>query len=181
VPVSVGIGVDLAISDSRKGDYTVIVPLATDWEGFKYLLPYTRMQTGDIDVIIDGMLDACLRYKASIMNIETVQFQQAVANAFRKAMSERGLFVGVRETKPRTSKDSRIRSLQPEFASGKIIMGEGMTELESELLSFPNGANDDTLDGLYLANAVSFPIEIKPFLERRPLPPPRRELSWLVL
>lgn len=181
VPVSVGIGVDLAISDDKKGDYTVIMPFGTDFEGYKYILPYIRMQTGDVDVIIDAMLDACLRFKASIMNIETVQFQQAVANAFRKQMIARGLFVGIKETKPRTSKDARIRSLQPDISSGKIIMMENMTELESELLSFPNGANDDLLDGLFYANAVSYPIEVKPFMERPVAGPPKKELSWLVL
>lgn len=181
VPISIGIGVDLAISEDRRSDYTVIFPLGVDCDGYKYILPYTRMQTGDIDIIVDEMINACVKYKANVINIETVQFQQAVANAFRKAMEDRGVYVSIKETKPRTSKDSRIRSLQPIFASGKIFLGPGMQELESELLNFPKGANDDLLDGLYLANQVVFPPEIKPFADKLPVSVPRKEPSWLVL
>jgi predicted phage terminase large subunit-like protein len=181
VPVSVSIGVDLAISESHRADWTVIMPVATDWESYRYTLPYTRLQTGDVDVIVEAMIAACMKYKASIINIETVQFQQAVANAFRKAMEKTGVYVGIKETKPRTSKDSRIRALQPMFASGKIFLAEGSGELESELLNFPNGANDDTLDALYMAVDASYPPEIKPFMGAYELPQPKKELSWLVL
>lgn len=181
VPVTVSIGVDLAISESHKSDYTVIMPLATDWEGFHYQLPYKRIKTGDIDVLVGEMLDTCSRYLASMINIETVQFQQAVANAFRKSILERNMYIGIKETKPRTSKDSRIRSLQPLFARGGIFLREDAYELEAELLNFPGGANDDTLDALYMAVNSSYAPDIKPFADKLEREVSDKELSWLVL
>jgi len=181
VPVNVGLGIDLAISEDRKADFTVIMPVAIDWEGYRYQLPHTRIKTGDIDIIIEEIIAKATETKAMMMNIETVQFQQAVANALRKVMEERNLYIGIRETKPRTSKDSRIRSLQPIFARGGIFLSEGQTDLESELLHYPGAAHDDTLDALYLAVDVSYAPENKPFMDKAPRREAERELSWLVL
>lgn len=181
VPIFVSLGCDLAISESHKADFTVIMPMGTDKDGFKYTLPYTRMKTGDIDLIVGELLSSTIRYKASILNIEAVQYQQAVANSFRKAMVDRNLYIGIQETKPRTSKDSRIRSLQPLFKAGSIYLHERSEELQSELLKYPGGAHDDTLDALYLANAVSLPCEVGAFTEGTRLRTSEKQLSWLVL
>lgn len=158
-PVNVTVGLDLAISEDHRADFTVILPLGMDKEENRFILPYRRIKSRDIDVIVNEALDVCAQYGAMRINIETVQFQQAVATAFRKAMMDRGMYLAIDETRPRTAKDARIRSLQPLFSAGKVYHQANMTELESELLNFPRAKHDDILDAFFMANMVATPAD----------------------
>ena len=51
-------------------------------------------------------------------------------------------------THGKRSKGSRIQGLQPLFADGKIHIRRNHGILTNELLSFPMGINDDTIDAL---------------------------------
>lgn len=182
VPVSVGIGVDLAISESHKADFTVIMAVAIDQEGNRYVLPYRRFKTSDIDRTVDTALEVASACATSYVHFETVQFQQAVATQFRQEMFSRSQYFAVHETNPRTSKDSRIRSLQPLYARGKVFHPLGMAaELESELLNYPGSAHDDCLDSFWLANKYLIEPDVKPFEGERMPVREREELSWTVL
>ena len=59
--------------------------------------------------------------------------------------------------RPRNSKSSRLETLQPYFAQGKVYIGKNMIELRDELLLYPRGKHDDLLDGLYYANKGIYP------------------------
>lgn len=182
-PLSVCIGVDLAISESHNADFTVIAPMGMDKRERRFVLPYTRIKTKDIDIIVDEMLACCRKYGAHLINVETVQFQQAVVEQFRKKMDAQddGFYVTIRETRPRTGKDVRIRSLQPLFRSGKLYHQAHMTELEKEFLSWPRAKHDDIPDALHMANMFLRPPDADPF-EGNSLPEPiyQEEESWLV-
>lgn len=165
VPINVGVGVDLAISVSSTADFTVVSAIGTDYEGNKYLLHYDRLKTNRMTKIINSIFDVANKYHADTVNIETVQFQQIIATEFREQMQGRNCHFGIVETKPRTSKDSRIKSLQPLFARGAFYHRSTMFEFENELFGFPNAAHDDILDSVWLANEVSHPPEISDFSE----------------
>lgn len=163
VPVNVGIGVDLAISVNSTADFTVVSAVGTDYDNSKYLLHYDRLKTNRMSKIIDSIFKVSQTYNASTVNIETVQFQQIIATEFRDQMAQRNCMFGIVETKPRTNKDSRIKSLQPHFARGAFYHRSWMNEFENELFGFPNAAHDDILDSVWLANEVSHPPEGKTF------------------
>lgn len=182
-PINVCIGVDLAISESHTADFTVIAPLAMDKQGRRFIMPYKRIKTKDIDVIVDEMIASCKEYGVSLINVETVQFQQAVVEQFRKKMDSQkdGFYVTIRETKPRQGKDVRIRSLQPLFRSGKLYHQSYMTELEAEFLSWPRARHDDIPDALHMANMYLSPPEADPFTgDVLPEAIYKEEESWLV-
>jgi predicted phage terminase large subunit-like protein len=164
VPLGVGIGVDLAISISSNADFTVVAAVGTDYEGNKYLLEYRRLKTNRMSKIIDNIFEMSIKYHASTVNIETVQFQQIIANEFRDQMVARNTMFGIVESKPRTSKDSRIKALQPLFSAGKFYQREHMNEFRNELFGFPNAAHDDILDAVWFANEVSHPPEVGSFV-----------------
>lgn len=155
IPIHVTVGTDLAISTSHIADFTVILALGQAEDGRKFILGYERFKEQDTVNIIDKMFDVCFRYGASQINIETVQFQQVIANNFRKEMIAKGRYIGIVETKPRTSKDARIKAMQPMYYRRKVYHRPGMRDLEQELLSYPNGAHDDILDALHMADSIS--------------------------
>lgn len=183
VPVTVGIGVDLAISIDHRADWTVILPVAMDRDGNIFVLPYRRFRSKDIDFIVQQALEVAQSTKTSYVHFETVQFQQAVAEQFRKSMFENETYFGVHESNPRTSKDSRIRSLQPIYARRKVYHPHWMaSELESELTSYPGARHDDCLDALWMAVKYLNPPQMEPFVGTDlPVRESTEELSWLVL
>lgn len=188
IPVHVSIGVDLAISEAHYADYTVIFVLGTTMTGKRYVLDYWRERTGDTDKIVDEIFRMCYEYKADIVNIETVQFQQAVANHFYKQMDERNFYVGLEETKPRTSKDARIKSLQPLYAAGLMYHRDYMIDLDRELETYPNSRSKDILDALHLANMFAQEPNLGEFQKGsvgintlRGIPEEEEVRDWLVL
>lgn len=185
IPINVGVGVDLAISVDKKADWTVISALGTDDNDNKYLLHYERFKTKSIHIILDKLFEVAVKYGATAINVETVQFQQVVATEFRRQMLERGLAFGVVETNPRTSKDSRIQSLQALFSGKRFYHRSWMMAFESELYSFPNAANDDILDSVYLANMVSHKPDVMAYqLSKKNNSYPRELIegkSWMAL
>jgi len=159
IPVNITFGADFAISEDKKADFTVFFVLGQDADGQFYCIDYKRIKTGNTTYMVDLLIELILQYCPMVANLETVQFQQAVANQLYRAMEERGVYCGITETNPRTSKDARILSLQAPFARGKMLIQEWMTDLESELLMYPKSKHDDLLDGLYLAHSVSSPCD----------------------
>jgi hypothetical protein len=77
----------------------------------------------------------------------------------RTRADEEGLFIPGLEIKesPRSSKSSRLETMQPWFAQKKIHIQDSMHELKDELLMFPRGKHDDLLDGLYYATKNNYP------------------------
>lgn len=187
IPLYVTIGVDLAIAEHHRADFTVILVIGQSKAGDIYILDYWRDRVGDTDVIVDQMFNYSKKYSAGLINIETVQYQQAVANAFYKEMAKRNFHIGVETSKPRTAKDARIQALQPEFAAGRMHHRSWMTELERELESYPKSAHKDLMDALWNAFNVSSNSMLDPFrvgatMKSLNLPERDKEvLDWMVL
>lgn len=183
VPLNPAVGVDLAISEDHRADFTVNFAMAMDFDENRFILPYDRIREKDIDNIVNAMINKCLETGSYHINIETIQYQQAVANQFRKKSEERGLYFGISETRPRTAKDSRIRSLQPLFRQHKVFMANWMLDMEEELLNFPSAAHDDILDAMWLAEQVLTPPDLDVFTDVEEIHEfeEEEEESWLVL
>lgn len=159
-PVNITIGTDFAITENLKSDFTVILPLARASGGRRMVLPYKRFRTNDTGRIVKEMVDSCKEYNAIAIGCETNQFQQAVANQFYAEQQRQGVFTGTAEYHQRTSKDVRIRSLQPLMAGGNIRLRRDMVELMGEMKSFPGSAHDDVLDALWMAEDLSVEPEV---------------------
>ncbi len=182
VPVNVAVGVDLAISESHRADYTVVMPLAMDQDKNIFQLPFRRFKSSDINAIVRAVLEVATACAAKDVVFETVQFQQAVANEFRKKMEDCGRYFGVHEKNPRTSKDARIMSLQPLYAAGRVFHHPASEDLEAELLAWPGAAHDDTLDAFWSAFQALTPPTLKPFKAGARIDRAyQEELAWTVL
>ena len=149
-PVNVYVGVDLAISS--RGDYSVIMPLAVDAQEQMYVGDYYRARV-EPDILIGELFKINKQLAPAMFIIETTAYQQALVSFLRREMNRSGIYFPVREVKPRLQKDIRLEGLQPYFRAGKIRHKRRHTALETELLAFPKGKNDDVIDALH--NAVS--------------------------
>jgi phage terminase large subunit-like protein len=88
----------------------------------------------------------------------------------RQRCEEEKIFISGLEIKesPRTSKSSRLETMQPYFAQKKMYMLKSMEELRDELLLYPRGKHDDLLDGLFYAMKKCFPPNHKSIEKEKP-------------
>jgi hypothetical protein len=74
------IGVDLALSATAKGDYFVLVVLALDRNGDRYLADLIRKKGLGYQDQVDLVVDTAKRYDAGMVFVEANQFQRVVTD-----------------------------------------------------------------------------------------------------
>jgi predicted phage terminase large subunit-like protein len=145
-------GVDPASSIRKTADYSVIMPVAVDNQNNRYILEYYRKRATPMN-LAESILEYFKLYRPVKVRIESVGYQEMLREYLRQRTEEENLFISGLEIKeaPRTSKSSRLETMEPYFAQKKVYMKESMLELKDELLLYPRGKHDDLLDGLYYA------------------------------
>lgn len=138
---------------SRQGDYSAFVVLGVDDRGVMYVAadlakrPISQM-------IADGVL-LCRRHRASAFGVEANQFQELLAEEFRKECSAQGLRdLRVCSIHNHTNKQMRIRRLGTLLSQRRLRFLRGCSSTEllvDQLRDFPLGAHDDGPDALEMA------------------------------
>jgi phage terminase large subunit-like protein len=155
VPVNCFMGIDPASTVSERADFTAMVPIAYDNDGVRYVLPYFNKRVKPLDGAkeVVAMYDKYLPLKT---RIESTGFQ----NMFREYVRTLRYIPGVEiKEVPRDKKigeGSRIESLQPFYAEGKLLIQPGMRALEEQLWMYPHMKHDDLLDALFYACKRNF-------------------------
>jgi len=152
-PVNLFMGVDPASSTKRTADYSTIVTIAIDKDMNRFVLPYYRKHASPMK-LADSIIEYFRIYNPTKTRIETVGYQEMLRDYLKRKCEEDRLFISGLEIKenPRTSKSSRLETLEPYFAQKKFYIQKNMQELKDELLLYPRGKHDDLLDGLFYAN-----------------------------
>lgn len=152
--------VDLATSLKTSADFTVI----SSWgfhTGKLILLDVIRDRMEGPD-IVPSIRKAVDRHNLSSVWIEKVGFQLSLIQEARRA----GL--PVRELEPNKDKVSRAMPATALMEGERVWFpryAPWLSEIENELLNFPNGSHDDFVDTLSYAVAVS-----KQYADRQPMP-----------
>ena len=141
--------VDPAISKKDKACNSVVMTCAVSHLNDIYILEYTRAKLNPSE-LIDELWRHALKYEPYKIGIETVAYQQAVKHYFEVKQNEGKRWFTIEELRTRSEKDGRIRGLIPYYKNGKIFHNHFCTELEEELVKFPNGKLIDTADALSL-------------------------------
>lgn len=152
LPVNIFMGVDPASSTKQTADYSTIVSVAVDEHNNRYVLPYFQKRVSPMN-LANSIIKQFKLYEPTKTRIETVGYQEMLRDYLKTKCEEEGLFISgleIREN-PRNSKSSRLETLEPAFAQGKMFIKDNMQSLKDELLLYPRGKHDDLLDGLYYA------------------------------
>ena len=144
---SIFVTVDLATSTKTSADYTVFGCFQQTPEGDLLVLDLLRDRLEGPDQL-PALQRFCERYPVGSIAIESVQYQQA----FLQEAVRAGL--PARPYKPDRDKMARATLAATRYRQGRVWHPQGarwLPDLESELLAFPNGAHDDTVDVMSLA------------------------------
>jgi predicted phage terminase large subunit-like protein len=151
IPVNTFLGVDPASSTKQTADFSVSMPIAYTGKDI-YMLDYFRKRVTPT-VHAEQIINSIRYHKFTRVHVETVGYQEMLRDYLRKRLREENLFVMGMETKitPRTEKSSRLERLHPYLYNRVLWIKKSHTEFVDEMVMYPRGKHDDTLDGLDLA------------------------------
>ena len=150
-PVYIFLGIDPASSTQQTADYSVTFPIAYDGSDI-YVLPYFRERVTPT-FHANQIIETIQRLRPIRGHVETVGYQEMLRDYLREEMYQKGVFLSGLEKKfnSRTEKSVRLETLHPLFYNRRVHVQESMTAFIDELLMYPRGRHDDTLDGFYYA------------------------------
>lgn len=149
---------DPAISQKQESDNSALVTIAIDRMSNNIYLLQVKAFKETPDNIINECFDTAKEFadygKTYKMWIEVVQYQKMLALEIKKQMRIRDYHFLLEEVRPQGEKEARIRTnLQGRYSGHTIIHPKyWVSELELEILKFPNAKHDDRVDAL--ASAV---------------------------
>lgn len=165
--VNVYAAIDFAYTTRKTSDYTAIVVVGMDCDGFYYVLDIDRFKTDKIQVMYDHIMDIHDKWRLRKLRAEVTGAQSIIAGDLKDRIREEGGVLVIDEYRPSTregSKEERIAAvLEPRYENMSIyhIQGGLTGRLEEELI-LARPKHDDMKDAL--ASAIS--ICKKPARER---------------
>ena len=155
IPVDLYMGIDPASSIADHRDYSVIMVVGVSSDHDYYVIEYWRQRVLPMDCA-EKIFRVFKQYKPlKRVNIETIAYQEMLRDYVMRESKKRGLFLpgiekGVKGYTQK-KKDRLFEGLQPLFKQRAVHLKKSHTELIGELMDFPKGAHDDTIDAFWLA------------------------------
>lgn len=142
-------GVDLAISEKAEADYTATVVLSRLPDGSIYILDAQRIRA-PFNQVLEHIKAVASVWTPKIIGIENVQYQASVIQELLRTTK-----LPVRGLRPDKDKVSRFLALEARYEQGLVIHSPNLPGwFTDELLSFPIGRHDDSVDALSYAYNV---------------------------
>ena len=148
---------------SKKGDYSCIVTLGRDGDGFLYVIDID-LKRRSVDEQIDTILDKHDTYHYSNFAVETNAFQYVVAKNLRKKSRKTGSYVPVKDVNVFQDKKLRFEGYLPLLTDGTILFDKLKYRTNQQykmgvdqICSFTgeNDKHDDCPDALGLAVEIA--------------------------
>ena len=153
--VNIYIGVDPASTVGVHNDYSVIMVIGVTSEFDYYVIEYWRQRVLPMDCA-DKIFEIAKQYSPiRRINIETIAYQEMLRDYVMKRSKKEGMFLpgiekGIKNYNQK-KKDRLFEGLQPMFKAGAVHLKKDMHEFIGELIDFPKGSHDDTIDAFWLA------------------------------
>jgi predicted phage terminase large subunit-like protein len=146
---------DYAVTQNG-GDYTVHVVLGVDNADKVWLLDMWRAQSSS-DIWVDAFCDLVHKWKPIGWAEETGQIKSGVGPFLVKRMLQTQAYVAREQFPTRGDKSVRAQSIRGRMALSGIYMRDDapwLSDMISEMMSFPVGVHDDIVDSLGLAGQL---------------------------
>lgn len=165
-------GSDYAVT-SNGGDYTVHAVVGLDPEGKPWLMDLWRAQASS-DVWVEAFCDLVQKWKPIGWAEETGQIKSGVGPFLTRAQLSRGAYVSREQFPTRGDKAIRAQSFRGLIATRGLYVSKDapwLSDLVTEMMSFPVGVHDDQVDALGLVGQlIDRMLAGKPAVVETPLP-----------
>jgi predicted phage terminase large subunit-like protein len=156
--VNTFMAIDPALSEADTADNTGIVVVDVDAQNQRYVR-YAKRHRVNPTELIDLIFRLHAQFNTTAIGVEQIAYQKALLYFLDQEMRRRNTILPVEGIKypPTKSKQTRILSLVPYFEYGRMLLNQGLQELEQELLEFPRGRHDDLIDALAQIDYLAYP------------------------
>lgn len=153
---------DLAFTIKKTSDYTAVVIIGVDEDGYIYVLDCTRFKTDKYDQYYDKMITLHQKWRFTKLLIETNAGGSLVAGYLKDEVRKNGDSLIIEQkasTRYQGSKEERIAAvLEPRYENMSVFHFKGgMTNILEEELVLQRPKNDDLKDALAAAVSISRP------------------------
>lgn len=146
---------DYATKDS-EGDYTVHGVVGVDNEENIYILDWWRRQA-ESDMWVEACIDLMEKWKPLLWAEERGAILGALGPYITTRMRERRTYCVREAFSSRKDKATRARAIQARMAAGRLFFPHGaewFPDVQAEMLSFPAGKHDDSVDVMGLFGRI---------------------------
>lgn len=144
------IGVDLAISEETRADYSVFTVGGMDSDGKLHIVDVVRERL-DAKGIVDTLFALNLRYNPLMVAIEGSMIEKSLGPFIYEEMGKRGEYFPFTTMTPTKDKETRARSIQGRMRAGGVFFdkeADWYSDLEQEMIQFPKSRHDDQVDSM---------------------------------
>lgn len=157
IPLNYYAGVDLAISEKERADYSAFVVCGVSPDNTIYVTEVIRSRMDGRD-IVDMLLALQQKYNLQFIAIEDEKISKSLGPFIKEEVKKRGIFPSMLPMKPSADKKTRARSIQARMRVGSVKFdkhADWYPILESEMLKFNRDVHDDQVDAFaYLGLAL---------------------------
>lgn len=161
-PLNIYAAIDFAYTRKAKSDYTAIVVIGIDAEGFIYVLDMDRFKTNKIKTYYDHIMDMHSKWTFRKLRAEITAAQEIIVEDLKRLIREEGQAISIDGHRPHRhqgSKEERIAAvLEPRYENMTIWHKKGglTAALEEEVL-LARPKHDDLKDTLAAAVEIAKP------------------------
>ena len=154
--INLFIGVDPASTVGDRADFSVIMVVGVTAKHDYYVIEYWRQRVLPMECA-EQIFKLFKQYEpVRRINIETITYQEMLRDYVQRRSKDEGLFLpgvekGIKSYGSQKKKDRLFEGLQPMFKQGAVHLKKKHREFIGELLDFPKGSHDDTIDSFWLA------------------------------
>jgi len=161
-PLNVFASIDFAFSMAKTADYTAIVVIGIDHEGYIYVIGIDRFKTNKIQDYYEHVLHLHRKWGFRKLRAEVSVAQDIIANDLKDKIRKEGLSLVVdkhRPTRHEGSKEERIAAaLEPRYDNNTVWHFKGgYTNVLEEELVLARPSHDDVKDALACAVEIAIP------------------------
>jgi phage terminase large subunit-like protein len=152
-PLNIYAAIDFAYTKKAKSDYSAIVVIGIDFEGYIYVLDMDRFKTNKIQVYYDHIMDMYDKWTFKKLRAEITAAQEIIVEDLKRKMREQGQSIIIdahRPSRHQGSKEERIAAvLEPRYENQTIWHKKGgLTNALEEEVILARPKHDDLKDTL---------------------------------
>lgn len=161
-PLNVYGAIDFAFSLSKKSDYTAIVVIGIDTDGYIYVLDIDRFKTDKLADYFDRITRLHTKWEFKKLRAEVTVAQSIICNDLKDNIRKEGLRLSIDEHRPNRhegNKEERMASiLEPRYDNQSVYHFKGgYTPVLEEELVMARPPHDDIKDCLASAIEIAVP------------------------
>ena len=152
MPLNFYLGVDLAISEKERADYSVFTVAGVNALNQMYVVDCVRARM-DGREIVDTLIMLQRRYNLQFVAIEDEKISKSLGPFLKEAMQRESVYITLVPIVPVADKRTRARSIQARMRIGSVRFdkdADWYAPFEAELTRFPRDVHDDRVDSLAL-------------------------------